>query len=251
MTALRCSGSPRLDAQAFCTSCRKPYSGGFLATRLDGRAICFACARQQAIEIIDEPMPSGRPDPVLGDGWARGIIRMITRPHQTFERPDGGRLSVALLFGYLFTAFGFTTTTIWNLSLYGDEFIELQMQTLAARDVILDAAEVTQLLWLILPVAAALRLVVGAVLLHLGIRLMVGSKADWRSSMRMFALTSGTLVLCAIPTLGPFLALVTWISASMAYLNTRYGLRTVNGLMALLPCLLIVTFIGPTSYLPG
>jgi hypothetical protein len=251
VNALRCSASPKLDAQAFCTSCRQPFSGGFLGTRRDGRAVCFSCAREHAIEIVSTDEKRETPDPVLEDGWLRGIFRMITRPHRTFERPDAGRLSVALLFGYFFTAFGFVTTTIWNLTFYGEEFLQLQIDTLAAREIILTPDEVTRLVWMMLPLAAALRLFVGALLFHLGTRLMVGSDVHWRSSARLYALTSGTLVLCAIPTLGPFLGLVTWISASMAYLNTRYNLRTVQGLMALLPCLLIITFIGPTSFLPG
>ena len=200
---------------------------------------------------MDQTEATDMPDPVLEDGWLRGILRMVTRPHRTFERPDAGKLSVALLFGYFFTAFGFATTTIWNFAFYSEEFVQLQIDTLATRDIVMTTDEVTRLIWIVLPFAAALRLFVGGLLFHLGTRLMAGPDVEWRSSARLFALTSGTLILCAIPTLGPFLALVTWISASMAYLNTRHGLRTVQGLMALLPCLLIITFIGPTAFLPG
>jgi hypothetical protein len=246
-----CSADPNLGADAFCTACRQPYSGKFLGVRADGRAVCFTCARYEEVELLEAPQNSDPTDPVLGDGWFHAIRKIITQPHRTFELPYGGRLGPALLFGYLFTFFGFISTTIWNLLLQREGYLEWHVDSWARAQVVLTNEQVTQMLWIVMPFYAVLRLFLGAGLLHVGIRLIVGEQAEWRASLRLFALTSGTLVLCAIPTLGPFLALVTWISASMAYMHTHHNVRTVKGLMALLPCLLIITAIGPNTFMPG
>ncbi len=251
MTAPRCSANPKLGADAFCTACRQPYSGKFLGVRTDGRAVCFACARREALDLRAAPENEDPSDPVLSDGWFHAIRKMITQPHRTFEFPYGGRLGSTLLFGYLFTFFGFIATTMWNLALQKDGYLEWHVQTWERAEVVLTNDQVTQLLWMVMPFYAVLRLVVGAALLHVGIRLIVGEDVEWKASLRLFALTSGTLALCVIPMLGPFLALVTWISASMAYMHTQHEVRTVRGLMALLPCLLIITAIGPNTFIPG
>ena len=246
---LRCAASPALNAAAFCTVCGQPFSGRYLGVAGDGRAVCFACVRRDGLAItLASPTVGG--DPVLVDGWFSALRRILTQPHRTFAATYRVPLLPAVTFGYVFTLLGFAATNAWDLMLFGDEFVQSLVDGWDAVGVTLEPARANAALWLCLPIAAAIRMGVGSALLHIGIRLTVGPAAQLRESVRLFSLTSATLALCVIPTVGSFLALVTWISACMACLQTRQGLRTFAALIALLPALLVITWLGPDSFFP-
>jgi hypothetical protein len=245
-----CTAEPDAPADAFCTSCLRPFSERYLLARTDGRAICVACARTLDEPLHPLPGRTVRRDPALAGGWHRAVSRVITRPHRTFATPYDGPIAAAVVFGYVATLIGFASTTAWNVVFHGDALRALILENAPAAAALGESAA-NILIWAGTPLIAAFRLLIGAVLFHLGTRLIAGvDPPSLRSSIRVFALTSGTLMLCVIPMVGPFLALMTWFSATLAHLHAHHGLRTFRGLMALLPAFLVLAAIGPNTFVP-
>ncbi len=250
---LSCSAATGSPATAICTHCGAAFSSPFLAVRTDGRAVCHPCARRAQIPCLDVPAGTDTRDPVLALGWPKALLHIAMHPHRTFAAIHNGPLREAVVFGLVATLIGYAATTGWNLTLHGPEFLEFYRQAAAERSLELTTdASVQKLLWLALPFAATLRFVLGLGLLHLGVRIVVGSaQSSFRDEARVFALASGTLVIAVVPVLGPFIALVSWISACTAYLQVVHGLGTARSLMAVLPSFLVITAMGPSSFVPS
>lgn len=248
---LRCSADPRRSAIAFCATCVQPFSREHLGVRPDGRAICRTCAREEGVEDVSTVAAGAGVDPVLERGWFAALGDLLLRPRIAMARPFDGSAGPAVLFGFVTTLFGFVATTGWNLALDAEGLTRFVAESVPA------AAEMTptqirQMLWLATPVVSTLRFCGGALLLHLGIRALAGPAAgDLRSSARVFGLASGTLVLCAVPVVGPFLAVVTWISVCMAHVQAQLGMPMLRGMMAVLPSLLLISRLGPLPFTAG
>lgn len=248
-----CTAATGTPAAALCTVCGAPFSAPYLAIRLDGRAACHPCVRKHDVPCIDLLEAAATRDPVLRGGWHKAIVRVALHPHRTFAAIYNGPLGETLLFGLVATALGYAATTGWNLTLHNAAFIEYYRDVALQRDLTFESdASLKQMLWLVTPALAAARFIIGALLLHIGMRIIAGSqRASLHSEARVFALASSTLVLCVIPVIGPFVALVSWIGACMAYAQVVHGLSTGRALMAVFPSFLVITALGPSSFVPG
>lgn len=247
----RCSAADDAEAWALCTVCAEPFSADYLGLRLDGRSVCYSCAQREdiALRVTDD---SDRRDPIFLQGWRRAFGRVLLHPQRTFAARFDGSARQAIIFGCTATMVGFFSTNGWNFAFHAEELIAFYQSSLEDTSVSLSDAAMMKVSWAALPIVALLRFALGALLLQLGVRVVVGKRlANPRGELRAFSLASGALLLCVIPVLGPFIAVVAWISAVMAYLQVRYGLGTGRGLMAILPSLLVTTAIGPTTFVPG
>ena len=246
---LRCFANPELPAAAFCPACRQPHSGKFLGVREDGRAICHGCARRDEIPLTGADA-NARPDPVLSAGWLRATGAIITAPHVSLVPDAAGKLWQPLVYGFVATVAGYAMTLGWSVALYPQRFLAEAATQAEALGL---SGEASALAWsagLVIPFISALRMLLGALTLHVGLAI-VSRDAPWRASARVMALSSVSLVFCAIPVVGTYLAMVVWISTVMAWLRARHQLRTLPALLVVLPCVFLLTALGPTPFAPG
>jgi hypothetical protein len=240
-----CSVNHQLIASAFCTVCRKPFSGRYIGVRRDGRAVCHPCAQREGIDLVDSGAPAAG-DPVLKGRLRDIFFRIAVTTAETFARDFNGPLGPSLRFGYITTVIGYAAALGWIYLLRYDAFI-------AALTEVNGASVPPELMpwapWLGLPVTAAMRLVVGVTLMHAGFRMVGVPAGTFSQHARLFALTSVSLLLCAVPVLGPFFALAMWMNVSMTYLRSRYAISPIRSMLATLPCLLVLTLVDPVAWL--
>lgn len=239
-----CSVQPHLPAAAFCTVCRRPYSGRYLGVRPDGRAICFRCARDQRIDFADVT-PRGEGDPALRGSLFQKLGAILLRAHLTLNQRYEGSIVPALRFGYLTTLAGLVFYLSWQF-LLAPEAIDAVLEGVIEQTGGATSMRAARLsLWAVMPVVAAVRMVAGIFALHLGLRL-AGADGSLRDHARIFALTSSALVLCALPLfVGSLLAEVMWVMATMAWIRTRYDFTTLRTIGAILPALIVVVLLAP------
>lgn len=240
---LPCSAHPALPAAALCAICLHPYAGRFLAPLPDGRACCATCAEREGLQPLDNAHGESERDPVLSDGWGTAFRRVVIEPHRGLVIDYRGDIGPAVRAGFAFTVVGYLMRTAWDYVLQYEAVMAMLAEQLGA-----DIPETTLALapWVAVPIAAGIRLALGALLLHAGLRLTGIAPGTFSTHARAFALTSVTLLLCVIPVLGPLLALVAWMSSTLAWIRGRYGLPTWRALVATLPALFLVTSLDPS-----
>lgn len=243
---VHCTANPALPATAWCTSCHLPFNGRFLGVRDDGRAICFGCAQQDGVSLRSETRTDV--DPVLESGWRQTFLDVVTRPWQTFAGEYHGPIGPAVRQGLVWALLGYAMTMGWVWLLARDAFLEMLTES-APEGVEFEGDTLPMLVWLALPVLAVLRQAVGTLALHLGLRLSGAPSDDFGEHARLFGLTAVGLLLCAVPFVGPFLALVAWMTGTLAWVRQRYAMSTARAMLALIPALLVVTALDPLGTL--
>lgn len=243
---VRCTANPALPATAWCTACHLPFNGRFLGVREDGRAICFGCARQHDVKLRSE-QPTDV-DPVLASGWKQTFLDVVTRPWQTFAGEYKGPIGPAIRSGVVWAMLGYAMTMGWVWLLAREAFLEMLTES-APEGVTYEGDSLPLLVWLALPVLAVLRQAVGTLALHLGLRLSGAPSDDFGEHARLFGLTAVGLLLCAVPFVGPFFALVAWMTGTLAWVRQRYAMATGRAMLALIPALLVVTALDPLGTL--
>lgn len=240
-----CSANPLLPAAAYCSECQEPHSGKFLSVRRDGRAICFACARRDGTPVFQRrTVPKGA-DPVLGGGFARTLLAMFVAPHRALVAP-GVRAAAPLLaiaFGFSLLGYGFTLG--WTYLLSYEAVVGLLREQVAALPFAVSDGLLPWLPWVAWPFVAAVRVLLGATTLHLTVRLANPNDADWRETLRVWALSSALLMACVLPLAGTFVSMVLWISAMLGWFRVRHGLGPIGSLFAVLPSIVVLSLVGP------
>lgn len=240
-----CSVNPQLPAVAFCTVCRRPFSGRYVGVRRDGRAVCHPCAQREGIELL-EASATAEGDPVLRGRLREIFLRVGLTTAETFSREYTGPIGPSLRFGYITTVIGFAAALAWIYVLRYDAFMAALAEVNGDS---MPPGLMPWAPWLGLPITAALRMVVGVTAMHVGFRMMGVPAGTFAQHARLFGLTSVSMLLCAIPALGPLFALAMWMNVSMTYLHVRYGLSWFRRVVATLPCLMMLTLIDPVSWI--
>lgn len=240
---LRCAANPSLPASAWCSRCLQPFSGRFLATRRDGRAVCRACSERDGIPVIvDGPRRVG--DPALARGWRQIFVSVTLLPWKEAPWLFHGPVASAFRFGVAVTLAGYAMALGWGFVLSREELLEV-LRNAASGQTISDQA-LLWLPWLGLPFITMLRMLLGAAALHLGARLVAGVPRDaWRVNLRFFSLSSATLLFCAVPAIGPTLAGAVWCAASITMMRQVWGVSIWRALGALIPAILTLSLLHP------
>lgn len=233
-----CTAQPTEVAAAFCTCCRLPYSGQFLAVRLDGRSVCHACVEREEI-AVDRPQTERPRDPLASAGWRRTLVVVLTRP-ASLGQEYRGPIAEAVGLGLLWTTIGYALNTAWAMIWRGAELVALFEEQLGDE---LPAEMLPWIPWMALPFTVLLRQIAGATLFHVGLRAAGASSEQWRAHLRVFSLASITLLLSVIPVFGSALSLVLFFTAMLAYARRSYGLSAWRTLLALLPCYLLIALL--------
>ncbi len=225
-----------------------PFHGDTLATRYDGRAICTSCALALNVEVHGPPMADGL-DPVLAEGWLSAIVYVTVRAHQTLSRPYSGSIGPAIRFGYVMTLAGIAMWLGWVLLLHPEPFLAMIIEAMETSQRELPEGDPEQAAligaWLMVPLFAAVRLTFGGLAIHLGARLAGAPKGTFHDHLRLFSLASASLVFCILPEFGPFVAMIIWLSTTLAFLRQRYGFGLMRSLASTLPAMLVMSGTWP------
>jgi hypothetical protein len=242
--SIRCSVRPEYKAAAFCTICRRPYSGRYLDIASDGRAVCHRCREDHDIPLFN-PSDS-KHDPALKEGVAKAITQVLLKPHELFEERWDGSPWPAIRFGLLISIVGLVFWNAW-FWVFSADLADDAIQVVAERtgqQVSRDAVQAWS--WFTLPIIAVLRLALGTLGLHLGFRLAGAPKRQFQDHVRLYALASCALILCIVPSwVGAFLANVAWLTTCMAFARVRYNFSMGRTLLALLPAIFVIFFFPP------
>lgn len=240
---VHCAANPALIASAWCTNCRQPFSGRFLATRPDGRCVCRACAERDSIETIR--IHDGRlVDPAVSRGWRAVFVGVTLLPWRPAPWLMNGPLRPAFRFGLACTLAGYAMALGWAFVFSRDELLEV-LRAAAEGQTLSDQA-LLWMPWIGLPFVSALRMLLGAAALHFGARAIAGvPRGAWRIHLRFFALSSVTLLFCAVPAVGPTIAGAVWCAASITMLRQVWGITTMRALGALVPAILTLSLLHP------
>lgn len=232
-------------ATAFCTHCSRPFSATELTIRSDGRAICHVCVRVEAPPLHTERLRTDR-DLVWQGGLRSLARRFFWMPRELFLLPEPLRIGRTVAIGYAATLFGYAAWLGW-LVLHDPSHVR---DTLTQAGIEPDSGPgglpLELVPWLALPALALIRLVGTALLLHSGTMLAGASGLRFRSTLRVSALASVGLLLCAIPQWGSLLAYISWSWILMAWLVHEHRFGVFRSLLALLPALFsVVLLLGP------
>ena len=242
----RCAANPALHAAAFCTVCGLPFSGGFLTSRDDGRAICHRCVRETDVPVV-ETRTTSVTDPVLDDGWRAAFLSVVVHPHSTFSKAYDGPIFPAIRFGFICILLSLAMWLGYSLAFDAETLMETFSARLAETDYAGADAEQTfrRVAWLSLPIWSAVLLGVCATLLHVGARLAGAPRGSFGEHARAFALCCVGLLFCVIPKFGPYVAMIIWLSSTLAFLRSRYHFGLARSLFAILPCALVFAQLWP------
>jgi len=233
-----CTAQPGEPAAAFCSQCRLPYSGRYLAVRLDGRAVCHACVERENI-AIDRPNHEKLSDPLIRSGWRRVLMVVLTRP-SSLSQEYRGPIGPALRLGLLWTFAGHTLNTAWLMLLQGAALVEALREQ---SDGQIPESALPWVPWLVMPILVLIRQGLGALLFHAGLRAAGASGEQWRSHARVFSLMSVTMLLSVIPVFGKVLAVIWFCRAGLSYARQSYGLSLWRAFLALFPCFLLLALL--------
>ena len=238
---VHCSVHPERSAAAFCTVCKLPFAGLFLAVRPDGRAICHNCAREQGGMLYADATRTNH-DPFASQGVTAVLGALLLRPADALSSRFSGAVAPALGTSFVASLIGYASWVFWVLLLVREQILALARERLGAsveEDLLVTG------LWLSVPVLALLRTALAPILVHIGARLAGAPEDSLRANIRATALSSVSLLLVAIPALGAFLALIVGIRALLHFLRARYDFTYPRAVAALLPFLLLYLLIGP------
>lgn len=236
-----CSVHPHLPAAAYCTQCRRPYAGRFLSVLRDGRAVCYRCvADQRLLTIADHVVVEG--DPAFQNGWFGAIPGVLRDPRRFLGiEPYEGSVLPALRFGFILCLIGAVLPLIWP-AIFAPETLNAALEKAYMRsEVELTTDQMRMLFVAMLPLAAALKLLIGSALLHVGVRLAGAREGDYREHLRAFALSAGVLVFGIVPPpFGLILMVVLWSGAMIKWVSARYGISPVMSMIATFPAMLLL-----------
>lgn len=236
-----CSVQPHLPAAAFCTQCRRPYAGRYLSVLMDGRAVCYRCLQDQGLRTLDAPSTTTG-DYAFQEGWWGAITGVIRTPTQTIGRfPTDMPVRQAMVFGFVMCLIGALLPVVWATLLTPESVDEIFQKAYAGRGVDVSATQMRALFLMALPFAAAFKLFLGSVLLHVGIRVSGARDTRFAENARAFALSAATLLFGIVPApFGLILVAVVWSRVMMRWVYARYQIPPLRALFALLPALLLM-----------
>lgn len=210
----------------------------------DGRAVCYRCLEDHGLQTVATPR-TGEGDPAFEKGWLGAVKGVIRAPVQTIgSTAYEGSIRPALIFGFVMCLIGVVMPILWQL-LISPEGVQASLEEMyASRGMTVDPTQIRRLLITALPLAAALKLLLGSVLLHYGIRFAGVQNVRFRDNARAFALSSGVLLFAIIPRpIGVLLIAVIWARVMIRWVHARYGLSPIRGMLALLPALVLMTIL--------
>lgn len=238
---VHCTVHPERSAAAFCTVCKLPFAGLYLAVRPDGRAICHSCAREQGGMLYADATRTNH-DPLASRGIVSVLGALLLRPADALTSRFSGAIAPALGMSFVSTLIGYAAWVFWILLLVRDQILDLARQRLGnsvEEDLLVTG------LWLSVPLLALLRTAIAPLLVHIGARLAGAPEDSLRANIRATALSSVSLLLIVIPALGAFMALIVGVRALLHFLRSRYDFSYPRAIIALLPFLLLYLLIGP------
>lgn len=236
-----CSVHPHLPAAAYCTECRRPYNGRFLSVLPDGRAVCYRCVVDQRLRTIAEEDLS-TDDPAFGQGFFQAGVRAVRDPRRILGTEEyTGPIRRAVLFGFFMCILGAVLPMVIPAIFAPEVIQEVLQRTFGERQPDLTPQQQQRAFLLSLPVFALMKLMLGSSLLHVGLRLAGARSGSFREHVRVFALCSSVLVFAIIPPpFGIMVMSLLWGSAMMKWVNGRYGLSAMMGMVAVFPALLVM-----------
>lgn len=239
-----CSVQPHLPAAAYCTECRRPYAGRFLSVLQDGRAVCYRCVADHRLKTVaDNEVVEG--DPAFRNGWL-GVIPGVLRQPRRFlgTEPYTGSIKPALRFGFIMCLAGALLPLVWPAIFAPETLNEAWQKAYGQAEVQLTEQQLRLAFLTALPVAAAMKLVIGSALFHVGIRLAGAREGAFKEHLRVFALSTGVLLFAVVPPpLGMMIMSLLWGSAMMKWTNGRYGLSPFMSMVAIFPALLLLVIL--------
>lgn len=215
-----CSVRPYLPAAAFCTICRRSYSGRYLSVVADGRAACFRCVADQRLTTIERT--NGKRDPAFRSGIFALLLAILTGGPRALTPAYRGPIWKALLFGAICSIFGTWFSMVRFLA--SSQGQELFQQTLErAQPPIAEEVLRAAFLWAT-PLVAVMRMAMGAILVHVMLRLWVGENTQpLRVHARLYAFTCASSLLLVLPGLWGALATnAIWCMASFNWIRQVY-----------------------------
>lgn len=238
---VHCSVHPERSAAAFCTVCKLPFAGLFLAVRPNGRAICHNCAREQDGMLYADATRTNH-DPFVSQGVTAVLGALLLRPADALSSRFSGAVAPALGMSFVASLIGYACWVFWILLLVREQILALAQQRLGTA---IEEDLLVTGLWLSVPILAFLRTAVAPILVHIGARLAGAPEDSLRSNVRATALSSVSLLLVAIPALGAFLAFIVGVRALLHFLRARFDFSYPRAILALLPFILLYLLIGP------
>ena len=244
---LACSVHPHMPAAAYCTECRRPYSGRFLSVLADGRAVCFRCVRDQRLSTLEPGETRTDIDPAFENGWWRAAVGAIRTPIETIGvRPYEGPVRPAFIFGLVMSLLGSVLPLVFP-AIFAPEALTAIFEAAYGEGEgrpELTADQMRMAFFSALPIAALLKLGIGAALLHVGLRLAGARTGHFRESVRAFALSTGVLLFAIIPPpYGLMVISLLWGSAMMRWVQARYSLSPLLSMIAIFPALLLLVIL--------
>lgn len=240
-----CSVQPHLPAAAYCTECRRPYAGRFLSVLQDGRAVCYRCVTDQRLKTVADEEESVVGDPAFANGWFGAISGVIRDPRRFLgTKAYTGSVKPALRFGFVMCLAGAVLPLVFPAIFAPETLNEAWQKAYGQAEVQLTPAQLRMAFLTALPVAAALKLLVGSALFHVGIRLAGAREGMFREHFRVFALSTGVLLFAIVPPpLGLMIMSLLWGNAMMKWTGARYGLSPMMSMIAVFPALLLLVIL--------
>ncbi|TVR01450.1 MAG: hypothetical protein EA398_09555 [Deltaproteobacteria bacterium] len=235
-----CSHDSGRPATACCTACGLAFGSSRLGAAEDGRAYCVDCAWEADIALPSRHRDP-RCEPALRNGIVRGIEGILFRPAWLFAQPSPRRIGAALGLGLGCTTAGYAFWLGW-LMLLNAEWVRQQLD-----DAGVDPGQGLWVAWLALPILAILRVFGGALALHAGCLLAGGSGISFNDSLRAFSLASAAMLLCVVPSVGAFLAILWWSWIVLAWMRSRFSFGLGRTMVALIPSVVVLPLLGPAA----
>lgn len=213
----------------------------------DGRAICYRCvADHQVPTVTVRPTVPGK-DPALAQGWVHAVVGIMRDPIGYLgAQPYVGSIRPAMLYGLVFCLVGAALSIMWMVLLNSDkmqESIATLSHAYASQGMTMTPVQLRLIFLSSIPIAAVIKLLLGGALLHMGVLLAGGRPTQLREQMRIFALSTGVLLLAVVPPpFSIFLIAIVWGGAMMKWLHARYGLGPFRSMFAVLPALLMIAY---------
>lgn len=160
--------------------------------------------------------------------------------------PYRGSMTAAMLYGFVFCLIGSSLSIMWMVLLNADkmqESIETLSQAYSAQGFALTTVQLRMIFLSSIPIAAVIKLFMGGLLLHLGVKLTGGGATRLKEQMRIFALSTGVLLLGVVPPpFSIFLIAIFWGGAMMKWMHARYAMGPFRSMFAVLPALMIIAY---------
>lgn len=221
-----CSVRPQLPAAAFCTVCKRRYSGRYLSVLPDGRAACFRCVSDKklgTIERVDQTR-----DPAFRHGLMAGIFGILSGVPRVLAPNYRGPILSALIFGAVCSMIGMWSAMGWFLS---SDASQAALQAVVDRmtQQPMTVEELRQAIPWVVPVVAIFRMAFGTLLVHAMIRLVVRPIGNpIKQHARLYALSCVSMLLLTIPGMwGAAAANIIWVLVTLTWVRMLYPSLTI------------------------